>query len=232
MPPDTDLVLTLSEVFDSIQGEGASAGAPRTFVRLAGCNLTCSYCDTPYSWDFNRFDKAKETRRVSVAELGQRLKGSAGVVLTGGEPLLQQRRLVELVAGLSPEQVLEVETNGTIVPEQALLARVDQWNVSVKLGNSGQARRVAVVQPALAALRASGRMWLKCVVEQESDVAAVEALRASLKLAHERVLLQPQAVERETLRERSRDVVTWCRAAGFGFSPRLHVAAWGDARGR
>ena len=93
-------VLRLSEVFDSIQGEGVSLGKPCRFVRLALCNLHCHYCDTKYTWDFERFDYDAEVREVSVASLAEQFRSAPAkhVVLTGGEPLLQQRALSQVLA--------------------------------------------------------------------------------------------------------------------------------------
>ena len=59
--------LKLSEVFESIQGEGPSAGLPCVFVRLATCNLHCSYCDTKYTWDWQNYDYEREVRVVPLA---------------------------------------------------------------------------------------------------------------------------------------------------------------------
>ena len=83
-------VLRLSEVFDSLQGEGVSMGKPCRFVRLALCNLHCHYCDTKYTWDFEHFDYETEVREASLAAVAQQLATApAGhVVITGGEPLL------------------------------------------------------------------------------------------------------------------------------------------------
>ena len=92
--------LKISEIFESIQGEGASAGAPCSFLRLATCNLRCSYCDTKYSWDFKNYDYDTEVELVSVDEVLRRLPRTDRIVVTGGEPLLQQGALLELLGGL------------------------------------------------------------------------------------------------------------------------------------
>src|SRR5215218_6948470 len=76
--------MRISELFYSIQGEGKLMGVPSTFVRASGCNLRCTWCDTPYaSWD-------PEGEELSVDEIVARVTafGSRHVVLTGGEPLI------------------------------------------------------------------------------------------------------------------------------------------------
>ena len=93
--------LVVSEVFGpTFQGEGPSTGRRAAFVRLGRCNLTCTWCDTPYTWDWERFDPSVELSRRTVADLLADIEAMAPeiVVVTGGEPLLQQRRLVPLVA--------------------------------------------------------------------------------------------------------------------------------------
>src|SRR5690606_26861957 len=151
-PVMQDSTLRVSEFFCSIQGEGISAGARCLFVRLATCNLRCSFCDTPYSWDFTRYDSDQEVQKLEIGELARRIAGAAEgrLVLTGGEPLIQQDGLVRLVALLPERLIIEVETNGTLAPCPELLARVDQWNVSPKLSNSGEPQRRRLLPAVLA----------------------------------------------------------------------------------
>jgi 7-carboxy-7-deazaguanine synthase len=108
MPPRA--ILKITEIFPSIQGEGLRQGEPTIFVRLSGCNLKCSFCDTKYAW--------KEGRSYTVDEvLGNVIKISRNyparwVCFTGGEPLLQNIR--ELARRLSAKNFkTQVETNGT-----------------------------------------------------------------------------------------------------------------------
>jgi organic radical activating enzyme len=225
--------LRLSEVFESIQGEGASAGSPSVFVRLATCNLRCAWCDTRYTWDWAQFDYDKEVRRVAVSSVVAELAPSdpAHVVVTGGEPLLQQPALVELLSRLPATRHVEVETNGTIAPAPELARRVDQWNVSPKLANSGEPRERRIVIDALTALRSTGRAWLKLVVEATSDMDEAHALVDELAWPRERVLLMPQAASREALAERMPVTLRLAKEHGFTASPRLHVERWGGQRG-
>ncbi|MCW5211621.1 7-carboxy-7-deazaguanine synthase QueE, partial [Desulfobulbus sp. TB] len=77
--------LSVSELFYSIQGESTRAGLPCVFVRLCGCNLRCSYCDSQYTWD-------EEGRAMELEQVYAWLKDFPGVMveITGGEPLLQE----------------------------------------------------------------------------------------------------------------------------------------------
>src|SRR5687768_9454687 len=95
--------LVVSEVFGPTwQGEGPSLGRRAGFVRLGRCNLACSWCDTPYTWDWDRFDPAVELTRMSVDAIADRIASMEVplVVITGGEPLLQQSHLAPLLRRL------------------------------------------------------------------------------------------------------------------------------------
>lgn len=226
-------VLRLSEVFDSLQGEGVSMGKPCRFVRLALCNLHCHYCDTKYTWDFAQFDFNREVYEASIEAVAEQLAAapSRHVVITGGEPLLQQRALAKVLERAPAELFVEIETNGTRVPLPSLLARVDQWNVSPKLSSAGDPETLRVRPDALHALRDTGRAYLKLVVRSESDRDEAEALRHRFGFARERTLLMPEAATPAELDARSGEVANWAQALNVRFSSRLHVSLWGGKRG-
>ena len=101
-------MLQLAEIFYSIQGEGAFTGTPAVFVRLAGCNLSCDFCDTDYSLKFF----------ASVEQAVARVREAGGdcpmVILTGGEPLAQ-RETLDLIEALRRDgRRVHIESNGTI----------------------------------------------------------------------------------------------------------------------
>jgi organic radical activating enzyme len=230
---EASATLKVSEIFESLQGEGVSCGAPCVFVRLAQCNLHCTWCDTKYTWDFEHYRYEDEVREQSAAEVAQIINAATSrrLVLTGGEPLLQQRALKEFFARLAPDIAVEVETNGTILPEPAAVSRVNQWNVSPKLSNAGDPEQFRIRPEALAALRDTDRAYLKLVVNSEADFAEADALVARLAWPAERVSLMPEAANREQLRARSFAVAEAARARAYRFSSRLHLELWGGRRG-
>lgn len=234
LPADVDHGLIVSEVFGpTFQGEGPSAGRRAGFVRLGRCNLDCAWCDTPYTWDWARYDPARELRRMPVADIIGQLELMAPeiVVVTGGEPLLQQRRLATLVAGcVERGWPVEVETNGTRAPEDALARTVARWNVSPKLANSGVAEADRIKPEALAALRATGRAAFKFVVAGEADLDEVAALVDAHDLRPTWVM--PEGTDAATVLARARTLADPVISRGWNLTPRLHVLLWGDERGR
>src|SRR6266550_4296924 len=110
--------LVVSEVFGpTFQGEGPSIGRRAGFVRLGRCNLACEWCDTKYTWDWSQYDPAVELSHRTVTEIVDQLVAMdvPMVVVTGGEPLLQQRSLVPLLVECHGRRWrIEVETAGTI----------------------------------------------------------------------------------------------------------------------
>ncbi|MDA1128102.1 MAG: 7-carboxy-7-deazaguanine synthase QueE [Chloroflexi bacterium] len=115
------------EIFHSIQGEGVSMGVPSVFLRLATCNLACHWCDTKYTWDWQNFDYQTEVVEMDGDDIQQRVRAfdCSHVVITGGEPLLQQADLTSLVEIMVAEgYTFEVETNGTITSVPAMLRHI------------------------------------------------------------------------------------------------------------
>ena len=223
------------EVFVSIQGEGVSAGLPSVFVRLALCNLRCTWCDTRYTWDWAHYNPKEEIISMDAREVARRVLGSgvANAVITGGEPLLQQHDLEDLGDLLKLSHVrIEVETNGTIVPTDGLAQMVDQWNVSPKLENSGNDPDQRHVPAALAWFAARSNAYFKFVVCQPGDVDEVTAIVGRYGVPAGRVLLMPEGTDAGTIARRSGWLVERCLSTGYRFTPRLHILLWGDQRGR
>ncbi|MFL6203777.1 MAG: 7-carboxy-7-deazaguanine synthase QueE [Acidimicrobiales bacterium] len=229
-----DDALVIAEVFGpTFQGEGPSTGRRAGFVRLGRCNLDCAWCDTPYTWDWERYDPAVELRAEAVASVVAQLASMAPeiVVITGGEPLLQQRRLVELLEACAGRGwPVEIETNGTIVPDGQLVELVTRWNVSPKLENSGVPLDKRVRPRALAALLATGRAAFKFVVTDAGELDEVAQLVDAHGLAP--VWIMPEGSEPGAWLDRARALSDAVLARGWNLSPRLHVLLWGDDRGR
>jgi 7-carboxy-7-deazaguanine synthase len=95
-------------MFESVQGEGLHTGIPATFIRFAGCNLSCSFCDTKHSWK-------EATCDLSINEIFKFIRKKAKfIVLTGGEPFMQPELPLLVEELLSCGYRVEIETNGTL----------------------------------------------------------------------------------------------------------------------
>jgi organic radical activating enzyme len=235
----TATTLRVNEMFGpTLQGEGPSTGRPALFVRLTGCNLDCKWCDTPYTWDWDgkngvAYDRAAETHPTPVGDvaLWANRHPDTIVVITGGEPTIQGRGLVDLVDLLAHDRI-EIETNGTHLPPAELLAesRV-HWNVSPKLANSGVARRSAIRPFVLAGLSATGRAAFKVVADGPDDLHEILGIVDPAGIPHREVWVMPEGATPDRL---DRDLAPLAEAAigaGFNFTHRLHVLVWGDKRG-
>jgi 7-carboxy-7-deazaguanine synthase len=222
--------LRIAELFYSIQGEGSLVGVPSFFIRTSGCNLRCAWCDTPYaSWRPEGVD-------LSLAQILDEVKAhrATHVVVTGGEPMIAPE-IVPLTNRLRDLGLhITIETAGTVFQPVAC----DLMSISPKLSNSTPAgswagRHGALrIQPGvLGDLTARYDYQLKFVIGKPEDVEEARALAESLGAGPERVILMPEGVDRDILRERGVWLAEICKKEGFRFSPRLHVELWGLRRG-
>ena len=226
--------MKISEIFESIQGEGNNAGKPAVFLRTAECNLKCVWCDTKYTWDWKNYDYSKEVNEMSIKEVRQSLEQFRirHLVITGGEPLMQQDDLAELLTFLKPKFYVEVETNGTILPNNALSVLVDQWNVSPKTKNSGNPLEMCEDNECYTFFSKKKNCYFKYVVESEDDLIEINQLISKHNLEKKRVLLMTQAMTKEEILAKEKNVFTLSKKNSLGFSPRLHVMKWGSQRGK
>ena len=225
--------LVVNEIFGpTFQGEGPSSGQVAGFVRLGRCNLACSFCDSRHTWDWEQHDPSVELHPTTVAEVVARIDEMAVpmVVITGGEPLLQQRHLRPLLEQLKAGgRRVEVETAGTIAPSLPD-GLVDQWNVSPKLANSGMPLERRFKPAVLADLQGTGRAIFKFVACELADLDEVDAMVKQCSLGP--VWIMPEGTEAETLKERIQELAPAVLARGWNLTSRLHILVWGNERGR
>jgi 7-carboxy-7-deazaguanine synthase len=221
----------IAEIFYSLQGEGGLVGMPSVFVRTSGCNLRCVWCDTPYtSWQ-------PEGDEFSIDEILARVDAhtqARHVVLTGGEPMIAPQA-VELTEGFRARGLhITVETAGTVFHPVAC----DLMSISPKLAHSTPAgnwaathERLRIQPDVLARLMRSYEHQLKFVVADPSDMDEIRSLLDQLAADRSKVILMPEGIDSEVLRERSLWLAEICKQEGFRFSPRLHVDLYGNKRG-
>ncbi|WP_394620207.1 7-carboxy-7-deazaguanine synthase QueE [Lentzea sp. JNUCC 0626] len=232
--------LVVNEIFGpTVQGEGPSTGRRCAFLRLGGCNLSCTWCDTPYTWDWQgigetgvKYDPKEELHRRTVRSVADELLafGVELIVISGGEPLGQQARLVPLVEILTTHGVqVEIETNGTHAADPALVAAGVRFNVSPKLAHAGDPLRRRIRPEALRNLAATPDVAFKFVCRDSEDLHEVEALVTELGLSP--VWIMPQGRSGAELDKHLGALADEVVERGWNLTTRLHVLLWGDERG-
>jgi 7-carboxy-7-deazaguanine synthase len=239
------------EIFHTVQGEGISAGCPAVFIRTSRCNLHCVWCDTDHTWNFegtpwphekdaipgySKHRKSDVTIELTPEEAANAILAfhCPRVVITGGEPLLQENELLEMAGILRREQpatILEVETNGTRIPSAEFSRTIDQFNVSPKLTNAGMPENLRLNPEALATFAESPKAWFKFVVASPPDLLEIQSLRSRFSIPADRILLMPEGRTAAALDRSAAQLAAVCRDLGFRFCDRLHIRLWGDKRG-
>lgn len=225
--------LVVSEVFGPTwQGEGPSLGRRAGFVRLGRCNLACTFCDTPYTWRWTDHDPSVELRTASVDDVVTELliMDVRLVVVTGGEPLLQQSHLPPLLRPLRDRGIdVEIETAGTLAPSPEVVDLVSRFNVSPKLANSGNPLDRRLRPDVLRAMQGTGRAVFKFVVLDAVDLDEVGRIVDDCGLTD--VWVMPEGTDPETIVTRGRALIDPVLDRGWNMTTRLHVLLWGDRRG-
>jgi 7-carboxy-7-deazaguanine synthase len=230
--------MLISEIFYSLQGEGELTGVPSVFVRTSGCNLRCTWCDTPYaSW--NPEGEARTVAEI-VAEV-ERHPLARHVVLTGGEPMIAKEIRALATELKARGRHITIETAATVAPEGIAC---DLASLSPKLLNSapdpvehGTWRRKHEAtrwQPEIV------RAWIdaysyqfKFVVARPEDIDELEHMLAALKrdIPRHKVLLMPEGVTAEKTRSRAAWLGELCKTRGYRYAHRLHLELYGNRRG-
>jgi 7-carboxy-7-deazaguanine synthase len=228
--------MKISELFFSIQGEGKLTGVPSVFVRASGCNLRCTWCDTPYaSWN-------PEGSDLSIDTIAGRIEsfGAKHVVLTGGEPMIMPE-IAELCSILKTAgHHITVETAATVFEPVVM----DLASLSPKLSNSTPVDREAgrfaaahdrqrlnipVIQQFV---NHAPDFQLKFVVSNAQDMAEIDDILGQIHgWQPSDVMLMPEGIDAGTLGSRAAWMINLCKTRGFRFCPRLHIALFGNQRG-
>lgn len=199
----------ISEIFHSIQGEGVNAGKPAVFVRLGSCNLRCRWCDTKYAWS-----NSKNMSLPAVFKKIKQFKNCKHLVITGGEPLLQQDAVLAICRRFL-DYYIEIETNGSLAPRRELIRAADLFTVSYKTKNA---------DCRLYKLRKFGRnVVYKFVVDSTMDFVEIEQIREKHKLPADKIYLMPQGQSRAEILKRGPFIIEYCKKRGYCFTGRLQI---------
>lgn len=232
-PPVVDTLAFVEAFGPTIQGEGPQSGRACSFVRFGACNLSCSWCDSAYTWDTHRFNLREEVTQLSLDALTERIPtGAPMLVITGGEPLLQQTRKAWpsfLQWAADNFEFIAVETNGTILPLPVTQRYVHQFVVSPKLPTVDMLRP-AHREPAQGWHHVHG-VDVKVVVSERSDVPLALAIAEGMGVDRSHTWIMPEGTTTQALAEKWPWVCDLAAQHGINASHRLHVLSWGDDRG-
>lgn len=231
-----DRFLNISEMFgDTIQGENF-VGFPSTFIRLQGCTLTCTWCDTlsvwkygnPYSFDeiFSLFESYNHI---------EKLKNGQHLILTGGSPLKQQFRLIlfleEFYKKYNFIPNIEIENECTLYPEDKLIPFINIWNNSPKLSNSGM-KKISRYKPEIIKFISNlYNSYFKFVISNEKDWDEIKQDFLSLGISKDKIVLMPEGQTREELHKNYEKVVDIAVRENIRICDRFHITIWDKKTG-
>ena len=246
--------IAVSEFFYSLQGEGRTSGVPAIFLRLTGCNLMCGgkgvekdgilrngatwVCDsidvwmkgTTYSFD-DLLTKLNEELRFI-----ERLKQGVHLVITGGEPLLQQNRIISFLQYIEQKYtfkpIIEIETNATVKPLEELNNLVNYWNTSPKLSNAGVDRESRLLVETIQWFNKNPNTMFKFVICNNNDFKEIQKeWIEKLNLDKSKIVLMPGADSLDKLLEMNHLVADICIQHQIRMSTRLHIEIWNQLTG-
>lgn len=219
------------EIFDSIQGEGKHIGTPSIFIRFAGCNLRCPWCDTKYSWVHTMEGKYDFQDAIKFIKSKPKFKH---IVFTGGEPLLYQNAIVAILREvMARDLVITIETNGTIIPGTELygfMKYIGLWSVSPKLcfgaeGLNYEALRWFNQQ--------QGVQW-KFVVDGLLDIDQILDMKEQAIITPvEPIIVQPNGMVQDYRKacQNLAEYVIDHELTELRVLPQFHKICWGNKRG-
>ena len=221
-------ILNIAEIFCSVQGEGIYSGIPSVFVRVAGCNLDCSFCDTSFAKNISKADK------MSVENVLAEIKkyNVEHVVITGGEPTLYPKELVFLCNKLSVlNKKVTIETNSTIFVDcNSTLLKGGKGDLLLSLSPKLKNWNEEVLEKNLSL---NCKNQIKIVVGNVDEARVAVAKSKNLKnLKNENVFLMPQADSKEKHDDLSEWLVPFCCQNNVRFGARLQIMLWGNVMGK
>ena len=235
---ETSDFLKVSEFFcDSIQGEGITAGVPAAFLRLQGCTLNCSYCDTKYAWHSGGEYSFKELNDlIRKVGLDVKLLNGQHLVITGGSPLLQQTMLIMFLDEFEDEfrflPQIEIENECTIEPHWRIKDKIAVWNNSPKLSNSGVDKALRYFPGILKSMSALHNSWFKFVVSSTKDWNEIlEDFLTPGLIKKGQIILMPQGATRKELEKNRELVVDLAVEHNVRYCSREHIILWGNMKG-
>lgn len=196
--------MQISEVFYSIQGEGPKAGERAVFIRLAGCNLRCKFCDSKYAYKGRELKLDKLIAKIKKYHCNK-------IIWTGGEPALQIKEIYKAIRKLK-DYSHSMETNGTFCFLPGLFETIV---VSPK--------KQAINKNLIERYKGRNNVYFKFVVKNLKDYIFWKKFAENLKIKKQKIYFMPEAKTRKILIEKSNWLISQAQKDGFNFSSRLQI---------
>ena len=227
--------MEINEIFFSIQGEGASIGTPSLFVRFSGCNKNCWFCDSKYHTivdpDLNEDSIFAAIKKYNVKNL----------ILTGGEPLLQQTNIVAFLTNYALHDLkikIEIETNGSIPLTYAFKRYIVKhknisFNISPKLPSSHNKPYTPFLINDTSYLKVDTSFKFVYDVKDKGKEILTFINEYYFEYIDDKSLIyiMPEGATKKDQEKKMQKVIEFCCENNFIFSPRLQILIWNDKRG-
>ena len=233
--------LPIIEQFLSIQGEGDRVGELSYFIRLAGCNLKCAWCDTKYA------SRPSETAVQmidikdivdEVRKIEDRIIRPFVIIFTGGEALIHKKEIKKCIKLLDDNNLLsrvEIETNGTILPIHQITNFFSPnsiaYNISPKLLSSKNNPKKSINIKTLRFFNNNTPCIFKFVIKTNEDWYQMKQIILDVKIKRNRVYVMPEGKTDAELKKNAKKLINKVIEGGYNFSPRLHIWLWGSKKG-
>jgi 7-carboxy-7-deazaguanine synthase len=228
----------LSEIYPCLQGEGPNLGVPSLLVRFQICNLRCTWCDTPYTHTIKSDVNAV---RFSLQELIKKILEfpQKHLILTGGEPTLQNIGLLMRELVKMGTFTFEVESNGTRIPHKSVAGFLEQdynlaqWNISPKFSNAGEKIDPNSLQHWANLTLNHKEVYFKFVVRKNfcsEDINEIISIVKQYQIRKDKVILMPEGTHIDS-QINNQWLHDECLKYGFRYTPRLHILLFGNLRG-
>ncbi|GBU07096.1 7-carboxy-7-deazaguanine synthase [Bacteroidales bacterium] len=227
----------ISEIYPCIQGEGSRVGVPSILIRSLGCNLRCSWCDTPFtSW---HVEKGSYTNQdvAPVLESNPQIKE---VIISGGEPCIYPglEDLINICS--SKNKLITLETNGTLLIAENAMKMIDLVSISPKLSNSTpddthwkeKHENTRINTESIQKWMMMAKSYqLKFVVSHPNDITEIKQVLDILKANNRNVYLMPEGTCEKELQGKRKMLADICIREGFCYCERVHIVIYGNKRG-
>lgn len=224
-------IILAEKPYFAIQGEGKNIGKPLIIVRLSGCNLRCTWCDSKYTWDEKDSSLSFEIDEFIKYLQKFNTKNITHILFTGGEPTLQKEALIPLLNNLKSHYTFEIETNGTLKVNSNFIDLFSLYNVSLKLENANNQDLKSVNDKSILELIKHQNVIFKFVIGSKSDIQNVKEIQNKYKISANKIYLMPEGITEKEIQEKSKMIIPYCLDLHYNFTTRLHILVYGNKRG-